>query len=149
MAKKITGIVSGLNETLANLKKFDQRMVDEAQKVYDDTAVRVQNVAVRSIHKGPKTGRSYGRHKASAPGEAPATDTGALASSIARVSGKPGAAVGTNLEYGKHLEFGTTNIKPRPWLFPALESQRKYFETRMADIGKRAAKGLTTKGAKR
>ena len=144
---KLRGAVTGLVETLANIKKFGERMDEEAQRVYDDTAVRVQSEAIRSIQRGPKTGIRYGRHTASAPGEPPATDTGALASSIARVSGKPGAAVGTALEYGKHLEFGTTDMKPRPWLFPALESQRKFFEKRMADIGKRSAKGLT-KGTK-
>jgi HK97 gp10 family phage protein len=67
----------------------------------------------------------------SAPGEPPAVDTGRLRASIThRVEGggyeeKTVGVVGTNVEYGKHLEFGTVHMAARPWLTPALERHRK------------------------
>lgn len=66
-------------------------------------------------------------HKASAPGEYPQTDTGRLVSSVAI---EPATAnvlvgrVGTNLEYGPWLEFGTRNMAPRPWLNPSFEKAK-------------------------
>lgn len=65
-------------------------------------------------------------HHPSLPGNPPAPDSGNLRESIHYTvdadSGEiPFARVGTDVEYGKHLEFGTTNILPRPWLKPAIE----------------------------
>lgn len=58
------------------------------------------------------------------PGEPPNLDTGRLNKSILVEPAKPSAKdnavyVGTNLEYGKFLEFGTASMAPRPWLYPA------------------------------
>jgi len=55
-------------------------------------------------------------HRASAPGDPPAVDTGRLRQSIRReVSGNVGL-VGTDLDYGKKLQFGTRKVAARPWL---------------------------------
>lgn len=132
MAKNpISARLDGFDETRALLKALGGDYERGLQDLVQRTAVRVQSDAVRSIQRGPKTGRVYKRgsktHRASAPGQPPATDTGALASSVARVDGRLEAAVGTGLEYGKHLEFGTETIEARPWLIPALERSRGYF----------------------
>lgn len=71
-------------------------------------------------------------HRASAPGESPATDTGELATSIMSkmdilAPGKASAVVWTDKPYGKYLEFGTKKIEPRPWLTPAVEKNRERF----------------------
>lgn len=82
-----------------------------------------------AIQTGAKTGRMYGRHQASAPGEAPATDTGHLVNSI-HVDAGPGelaAEVVVGAEYGAYLEFGTTDMAPRPFLGPAVEAARPGF----------------------
>lgn len=34
------------------------------------------------------------------------------------------AEVGTDLDYGTYLEFGTQRMAPRPWLHPAFESAK-------------------------
>ena len=65
----------------------------------------------------PGTSKLY---QASNPGEAPATATGALRQSIFGQTTKTGykviGKVGTDREYGKHLEYGTYRIAARPWL---------------------------------
>lgn len=84
----------------------------------------VRTEAIRLIVYGEKTGRMYGKHRASAPGEAPASDTGYLVNSI-RTRYDVVALTGTvvvGAEYGRFLEFGTQNMEPRPFLRPALDT---------------------------
>lgn len=140
----VFGSVKGFRETIANLAKLGEAAKLETMKLVEKTAINVQREAVRSIQRGPKTGRVYTRggttHRASAPGQPPATDTGALASSVQRVTSDDGmqAAVGTGLDYGAHLEFGTKDIEPRPWLYPALEKNRAAFKEGAGKIHKNA-----------
>lgn len=59
----------------------------------------------------------------SKPGDAPNTDRGTLIQSIGSEiddsANKSVGVVGTNLEYGKHLEYGIRDGTKRPWLGPA------------------------------
>lgn len=139
--------ITGLAQLKKNLETFGENMKKEVRDLVVKTSIRVQSDAIKSIQRGRKSGRVYTRngvaHQASAPGEAPATDTGALASSIQRIDSGTRAAVGTALEYGPHLEFGTTNMEARPWLFPALEKNREFYERGLKQLGAKAAKGAT------
>lgn len=76
----------------------------------------------------PKSGRFYkvirtGRpHQASAPGQAPAVLTGFLTNSI--LSDFPKATEGVitiGAEYAEYLERGTSRMRPRPFVQPALD----------------------------
>jgi hypothetical protein len=61
----------------------------------------------------------------SAAGEPPAAVSGALGGSISTEAGPSGGVrVGTNLAYGRALEFGTSRMVARPWLRPAVEGVR-------------------------
>ncbi len=62
-----------------------------------------------------------GHGEASAPGEPPRRQTGALRDSltVALAPDRLSARVGTDLDSGAQLEFGTQAIAPRPWLAPA------------------------------
>jgi hypothetical protein len=85
-----------------------------------------------AIEREPKTGRRYERsnprrvHRASAPGQAPATDSGDLVRDIAhRVdSDGLGASVESRAAQSAALEFGTTAMAARPFLHPAFERNR-------------------------
>jgi hypothetical protein len=82
----------------------------------------VKDEAVSLINTGPKTGRIYGRHQASAPGEAPAGDTGDLARRIG-TDVDPATLTGSVTFSSKHarpLEYGTVNMAPRPFARVAL-----------------------------
>lgn len=69
-------------------------------------------------------------HRASAPGEPPATDTGRLASPTSFYEQRESPlsiTIGSSLPYAAYLEFGTVKIEPRPAWLPATEKNRPYF----------------------
>lgn len=72
-------------------------------------------------------------NRASAPGDPPAPDTGALRSSITYERAGLRAQVGTNLAYAKPLEYGTPRIAPRPFLRPAVAAIRGRMASALAD----------------
>lgn len=49
-----------------------------------------------------------------------------------------GGSVGTDLAYGRYLEFGTRRMTARPWLQPAFESAKPRIRRRLADAVKKA-----------
>ena len=105
------------------------------------TALRIETTAKESM-AGPKSGRIYprssGEHQASAPGEAPAIDTGALVNSVGmEMVSSLTAQVGTDKEYGLYLEYGTARVAARPWLTPAVEQERDGFVEAMRRIAGR------------
>lgn len=74
----------------------------------------------------PKTGHTYHGHVASAPGEAPATDTGELESTITVEQESPLiVAVSANTPYAVALEWGTSKIAPRPNFGPRAEEMAR------------------------
>lgn len=120
----------------------------------------VDKEAVRLITQGPKTGVvyetlfftigsgpsritvAYGSrppHQASAPGEAPASDTGFLVNNRS-VSIDPvaiRASLSFHAAYAIHLEFGTDRMEPRPFARPALFNSREgIFNAFAVRIGK-------------
>ena len=92
----------------------------------------VRNTAVQSIKQGAKSGVTYQlynprrTHRASAPGQPPATDTGFLVNNIFLDidSDGLGASVESRADYSAYLEFGTSKMAARPFLQPALEENR-------------------------
>lgn len=85
--------------------------------------------AVKEEYSTPGRGRLRRKSRAdraSAPGDPPAPDTGALRNSVDVVAAPDGQSVrvGTNQEYAAALEFGTVRIAPRPAWRPALEKAR-------------------------
>lgn len=80
-----------------------------------------------------KHGRTYRRgdaaHRASAPGEAPAIESGDLVGSIRAGEVGPGRwVVASDDEKAPTLELGGGRIAPRPFLKPAAEAARPGFE---------------------
>jgi hypothetical protein len=89
--------------------------------------LRVQR-HVKQLLRTPGRGETYKHgnvtHRASAPGDPPARDTGQLGASIgtelARDADGLVERIGTNLKKGRYLELGTRDIEPRPYLRPGL-----------------------------
>lgn len=91
---------------------------------------------IKAAMAEPKSGNVYANgHVASAPGEAPAMDTGTLAASIqVEPTGATSAAVATNMDYAMHLEYGTVNMAARPAWVPAAEEVRPRFLQRLRNL---------------
>jgi HK97 gp10 family phage protein len=148
---ELTGILS----TKGALDKMSKNVEKELEKQIKLAAINTGKIARDSIQRGSKTGNVYthtfvtmngqaipiapragqnlsATHQASAKGEAPATDTGRLVSSITQEqSGDNEWIVGSRVDYSKWLEFGTRKIGERPFLRPALTKAGKEFEKRM------------------
>jgi len=117
--------------------------LDRLDAIVRTMALTVQANAVASM-TGLKSGRVYKRrtrrkngrprlHRASAPGEAPARDTGTLANAVGiRQIGNMSWEVYVKQpasKYAAALEFGSPRrrLAPRPFMRPALERVRKPF----------------------
>jgi HK97 gp10 family phage protein len=71
----------------------------------------------------------------SAPGHAPAIDSGILHGSLdSKMTGPTSAIAYTNVEYAQHLEYGTVHMEPRPFLTPAAERIRPGFEAAVVAV---------------
>ncbi len=132
MSFGVTASLRGLEKLTKQLEQYKERTKTEVSKAMKITATLVHKTAVESILNGGKSGRWYGEHQASAPGEAPANDYGFLASSLKirednplRVLVYSDTAVA---DYAKGLEFGTAGVEPRPFLNPALDAHRKDYD---------------------
>ena len=71
------------------------------------------------IQTSPASGKIYGNHQASAPGEPPATDTGFLVNSIQAELNGPGdvGTIEVGALYGAILEDGLD----RPFIMPSID----------------------------
>jgi len=109
----------------------------EAAKITEKTALRIEETAKTSM-AGQKSGRMYGAHQASAPGESPAIDTSNLANSIGtEAMGGASHMVYAGTEYALSLEFGSPRVAPRPFLGPAASQEEPEFLREMADLERR------------
>ena len=104
----------------------------------------VATEARKNIEHAPRGGKTYRKknasgtyrtHKASAAGEAPATDLGFLARSITTEADPANARVfvlcaHAIAPYAKVLEYGSMsgNLRPRPFMRPALRAKQKQAE---------------------
>ena len=109
-----------------------RRLPVATRRIVRETAHDIERRAKLSIQSGAKTGRLYRRgkkfHRASAPGQAPATDTGNLVNSIGvQFTGETRAIVYVGAEYAPHLEYGTARMAARPFMTPAAEAARPRF----------------------
>jgi HK97 gp10 family phage protein len=128
---------SGIKNLKAFQNKLKKRIVENPEKelmhlVQRSTSL-VKETVLDSLRSGG-TGITYQKynprrqHTASAQGEPPASDTGFLVGSISSNVKKRGTSVVGQIiasaSYAPHLEFGTSTIRPRPFMQPALERNR-------------------------
>ena len=129
--------IDGLDRIHKASARVREEISKELVKGLFVSAKRVEGDAKKSILNGKKSGREYTRgsvtHRASAPGQAPASDTGRLVNSINGDldRGNKSATIRVAAKYGKPLEFGTSKIAARPFLFPALEKNKKWIAERL------------------
>ena len=121
--------IKGIQEVNAALREYGKELGNSLALIVDATALEAVTDVRKAIQGPPKTGIIYTRgqnndikHQASKEGEAPATDTSALVTSIYNESrGKYSKAIGSRLDYAYYLEFGTFRMGKRPSWIPAVE----------------------------
>jgi len=116
-------------------KEFEKALMDKSRRDVLVAAVYVEQLVKESMKAGGRTesgflqeGQKPGKVGSfrSKPGEVPRVQTGTLKRSITHWvhPALPVSRAGTNVKYGKWLEFGTPKMEPRPFMRPALEKAK-------------------------
>ena len=123
--------IKNLDKVLSQLSRLNKELEKPFQEVVKGGGQLIRAEAVKSIQSGAKSGIVYEKynprrqHRASAPGQAPASDTGNLVSKIRVKQKNPNTTqVESGADYSAFLEYGTSKMQPRPFLFPAFEKSR-------------------------
>lgn len=112
-----------------DLAKIDRMATEAAERGLKTALAQGEAILRGDILDRPGSGKTYGKHRASAPGEPPAKDDGILqnktqADAQLRHDGDDiTGRIVANTEYAAALERGTERIAPRPFL-SRLKSER-------------------------
>ena len=124
--------VKNLKKVLSQLNRLQKDMEVPFQEIVKGGGQLIRGEAIKSIQTGSKSGVMYQmynprrEHRASAPGEAPASDTGNLVSKIiVNQISQDITSVESNANYSAYLEYGTSKMEARPFMFPAFEKSKK------------------------
>lgn len=135
----------------AQLKAFQQALERQAKQAESDSrkfvtlscaeVERTAKTIMRDTITNPDV--TYGKkgHHPSVEGNPPAPDSGTLMRSITHsVEVKNNEVIGSvgsiieNENYPKYLEYGTSNMKPRPWLSTALIKCQTFMAIKWKEI---------------
>jgi HK97 gp10 family phage protein len=125
--------VSGVGRLAARLDRLADQVEFAVQAAVADGADDLRREARALLNVS-------GSGAPSSPGEPPRRQSGRLRDSL-RVEIAPGrlsAAVGSDLDYGADLEFGTQDTAPRPWLQPAAQNAAPGIKARIKDAVREA-----------
>ena len=124
--------VKNLKKVMSQLGRLNKDLEQPFQEVVKGGGQLIRAEAVKSIQSGAKSGIVYEKynprrsHRASAPGQAPASDTGNLVSKIRVKQKNPNTTiVESGADYSAFLEYGTSKMQPRPFLFPAFVKSKE------------------------
>ena len=143
--------IDRINRRLMGIEKKAKKNV---AKVVKSTAADMENNIVREMRLSPASGARYGRHIASASGNAPRIDHGDLVNAVkTRISRLRSTSAtigvhagerdrdGNNLaERAYWLEVGTSRMDPRPVYGPTMRKFRGKFENDVRKAIKQALK---------
>uniref|UniRef100_A0A6M3LQB0 Putative tail protein n=1 Tax=viral metagenome TaxID=1070528 RepID=A0A6M3LQB0_9ZZZZ len=96
-------------------KEIEGKLTDNIQKSLEQVGLVVERQAKINTMSPKPSGKSHDY-----------VDTNRLAASITHVVSQGQVEIGTNVVYGKWLEFGHADgSRHYPWLFPSVESNRQ------------------------
>jgi HK97 gp10 family phage protein len=120
------------------------KLLDDANAITEEAADKMVENMKTSILSGAKSGRQYykngARHTASAPGQSPANQTGDLVKSIKVSKSKNKATISISKNYAVFLEFGTSKMRPRPFILPAFQKTKKWFSDKLNRLANRGTR---------
>lgn len=122
----IKGSLKGVSQALKQAEKLATSFEkNRTMAVKESTlAIHREAILIVSANENGVEQTRYNPHRkvsASKPGNPPHTDTGRLRQSIKFDVKEDVGRVGSNYKVAAWLEFGTENMKPRPWLSTAVE----------------------------
>lgn len=132
-------------EVLRRLKKATEKILDEWGKKGEAFAKDEINKVVYDTDPSPtykRTGRlrsslTYATKEYQSP---VGKEAGGGDGMQKKQASENSVVVGTNVEYAAYVEFGTSKMRPRPYLKPAIENHmdayKKIMETYLTDVGK-------------
>ena len=138
--------MAGFKLKVMNQNGFDSRIRKKGnsteknvERVINSIANNIRNIAVTSILQNSRAGGQTTRYdpkrtiNVSKAGDAPASDSGFLASQIVvKIDGNQlGADIISNADYSEALEFGTLTMGARPFMQPAAEESKKKYKTQL------------------
>ncbi len=114
-------------------KEREKEILDGLQRGLEKAGLIVERQAKVNVTSPMPSGKSHSY-----------VDTNRLANSVTHEVGDGYVEIGSNVVYGKYLEFGTSRMPPYPWLFPAVELNR----SKIIDLLKKSGgKGITIQEA--
>ena len=138
--------MAGFKLKVMNQNGFDSRIRKQGnstetnvKRVINSIANNIRNIAVQSIQQNARSGGQTTRYdpkrtiSVSKAGDAPASDSGFLASQIVvKIDGNQlGADIISNADYSEALEFGTITMAARPFMQPAAEESKKKYKAQL------------------
>ena len=112
------------------------KIINQAENLLYDGSVYMAEEMKKSIASGAKSGRKYGNHTSSAPGQSPANWTGKLLKSIKIQKTKGMSFVYITAKYAEFLEFGTSKMRARPFIIPAFLKTKKMIQDKLKRMRK-------------
>jgi len=127
---------------LNKLPKIRDQLVPQASRAIERGGFKIEQRTKENMARA-KSGRRYKRgssvHVASAPGEAPAIDTGTLVNSIRTAMLRPlVCAVQATARHARFLYQGTSRMAPRPFLEPEARELVPEIEREVREAVRRA-----------
>ena len=125
--------IEGMEQLRKNLDSFlkdadkevASALLSGGKLIEGEAKKRIQETSTGEVVTRYRQGGKSYQHTTSKEGDAPNTDTGALARSVTTEVEPDGVYVGTNMEYAPHLEFGTMSMGARPFLNPAKQAKQR------------------------
>lgn len=145
---------AGRKITFEQLSRRSRRILAERSRnrsmdVLNEGAKNIRNTIIQGMRDSPPTGKLYFRtkakkkHRASAPGNYPRVDSGALVQSIGIDARLFEVEVGSRITspaYPKWLEKGTDKMEPRPWLDRSLQAHDTEIKRDIMEVLRRSAR---------
>jgi len=126
----ISGSIKGAKNIRSLVNKMANTFEENRNMAVKEATVTIHRHAIETVsaNEGGSAQMRYSPKRVvtvSKPNTPPHTDTGRLRQSI-KFNYKDGVGeVGSNLKYAAWLEFGTSDMEPRPWLSVAVSLAAK------------------------
>lgn len=114
------------------------KKLDDLTGFTEDAGKQLEDFIKAELDNGTGTGKTYQHdhhtHRASSPGKAPKSDSGDLSRSVSsRKTGKGQSEVRVKSPYAGALEYGTSKMKARPFVAPAVTELKKVADKKLKD----------------